>query len=120
MTIPIGIRGLIHIWGQNNMTTSQKMGIRWVAKNPSGVVAEDYEDDAGTIGAGATHEFIGGRFDLNIPGTWTIVVGLFMGPGLTTQVASYSGTLCIVEQLKGTIIKKELEYDSARGAIPVQ
>lgn len=119
--VPLNQRGLVHVWGQNSMTTTQNMGIHWVVKNPSGVVVEDYQDWS-SAGAGGTHEFIGGRFDLNKAGTWTIVIGLFMNSANPVSVASYSGTLCVVsaEAFAGKITKMELEYDSARGAIPVQ
>ena len=118
-SVPPGKSGLVHVWGKNDMTTSQVMLISWVVKDPTGVTVESYSDDAGTIGAGATHEFIGGRFNINKPGNWTIAIGLFMNRAAPVLVASYEGVLCVVEQFLGTIVKKELEYDSVRGAIPV-
>ena len=120
-SVPFGKSGLVHVWGKNDMTTSQVMIISWVVKDPTGLTVESYGDDAGTIGAGATHEFIGGRFDLNKAGNWTISIALFMNRAAPVVVASYTGVLCAVaaEAYKGSISKKELEYDSVRGAIPV-
>jgi len=79
------------------MTTSQKLGISWVVRDPTGVIVESYSDwQAFSATPGGTHEFIGGRFDLNKTGNWTIAIGLFMNPASPVQVASYSGVLCTV------------------------
>jgi len=95
--VPQGKRGLVHIWGRNDMTTSQKLGISWVVRDPTGVIVESYSDwQAFSATPGGTHEFIGGRFDLNKTGNWTIAIGLFMNPASPVQVASYSGVLCTV------------------------
>jgi len=107
------------------MAIPQEMGIRWVIKDPAGNVIEDYEDWAGwpaptDVNPGDTHEFIGDRFDINKAGTWTMEIGLFMNSASPVQIDSYSGVLCVVEALAGTIVKKELEYDETRGDIPVQ
>jgi len=122
--ISLGKKGLVHIWGRNDMTTSQKLGISWIVKDPTGLTVESYTDwETGTTSPGATHEFIGGRFDLKKTGTWTIAIALFMAPASPVQVASYNGTLCavisVVPEYKGSIARKELEYDGVRGAIPV-
>ena len=118
--LPIGVRGLVHVMGRNDMATGQKLGVHWVAKDPNGAVVEDYEDwEFGDTDPGQTHEFIGDRFDINKAGTWTITIGLFMSPDSPVEVDSYSGVLAVVEQLVGTIVKKELEYDETRGPIPV-
>ncbi|TET43288.1 MAG: hypothetical protein E3J60_00575 [Dehalococcoidia bacterium] len=118
-SVPLGQSGLVHVWGKNDMTSNQVMIITWVVKDPTGLTVESYSDDAGTIGAGQDHEFIGGRFDINKPGDWTIAIGLFMNRANPILVDSYEGVLCVVEQPLGTIVKKELEYDSVRGTIPV-
>jgi len=95
--VPQGKRGLVHIWGRNDMTTSQKLGISWVVRDPTGVIVESYSGwQAFSATPGGTHEFIGGRFDLNKTGNWTIAIGLFMNPASPVQVASYSGVLCTV------------------------
>ncbi|MBA7607056.1 hypothetical protein ES703_14208 [subsurface metagenome] len=118
-SVPLGQSGLVHVWGKNDMTTNEVMIISWVVKDPTGLTVESYSDDAGTIGAGADHEFIGGRFDINKAGNWTIAIGLFMNRANPILVDSYEGVLCVVEQPLGSIVKKELEYDSVRGTIPV-
>ncbi|GAI59998.1 unnamed protein product, partial [marine sediment metagenome] len=44
----------------------------------------------------------------------------FMNSASPVMVDSYDGVLCrVIEEYAGTIIKKELEYDSVRGDIPV-
>lgn len=124
--VPIGVRGLVHVVGRNDSNIPQEMGCTWVVKDPDKLIVETHTDDwAGwpaptDVNPGATHEFIGGRFDINKAGTWTITIGLFMNSASPVQVDSYSGILCVVEALAGTIVKKELEYDETRGDIPVQ
>ena len=101
--IPQDERGLVHVWGRNAMATSQKLGIRWIVKNPYGTVVEDYQDwEFGTTGPGGDHHFIGGRFDLNKPGTWTISISLAMNPTSPLTVASYAGVLCTVKEAAPT------------------
>ncbi len=122
-SVPIGVGGKVHVWGRNDMADNQKLGIHWIVKDPDGLVPinGDYEDwEFGDTGPGDTHEFISsGRFDLNKAGTWTIGIGLSMNPDSPVVVASYTGVLCVVISLAGTIVKKELEYDETRGDIPV-
>ena len=109
------------------MATSEKLGVSWVAFDPDGIVVEEYEDwEWGTTSPGSEHEFIGGRFDLDKPGTYIISVVLKMSPppAYPTAVDTYYGTLCTVspvapEIYQGAINRKELEYDEARGNIPV-
>lgn len=96
--IPQGERGLVHIWGRNDMSTSQKLGISWRVKDPDGVVVEEYSDwEFGTTGPGAVHDrFIGDRFDLNKVGTYTMDVALSMNPDDPEIVDTYYGDLCTV------------------------
>jgi hypothetical protein len=95
--IPQGKSGLVHIWGRNDMATSQKMGIAWTLTDPDGVTRESYSTwEAGTTSPGQAHEFIGGRFSLDKSGTWVINVLLYMNPSSPTVVNSYYGTLCSV------------------------
>ncbi len=92
--IPLGQRGLIHVIGRNNMTTSQKLGISWLMRDPDGRLVEDYKDwQTFKASPNDTHEFIGGRFDINKRGIWTIIVVLFMNPEAPIEVARYSGNL---------------------------
>jgi len=121
-SVPIGTRGLVHVWGRNDMSTTQRMGIGWTVTDPDGVIVEEY----GTWEAwpytppGGEKEFIGGRFDINKVGDWMIAIELRMNFDNPVVVDSYVGLLCrVTEEYAGTITRKELEYDSARGAIPV-
>lgn len=98
--IPLGDRGLVHIWGRNDMDSAQQMGIGWVIFDPDGVVVEEYNawEDWPYTGAGNEHHFIGGRFDITKVGTYIISVVLKMSPppAYPTAVDTYYGTLCIV------------------------
>lgn len=124
-SVPIGTRGLIHVWGRNDMSTTQRLGIGWVVQDPDYEVVEEY----GTWEAwpytapGVEKEFVGGRFDINKPGTWIIKIELRMNPDSPVVVDTYEGVLCVAKEVAaefaGTITKMELEYDSVRGSIPV-
>ncbi|MBA7712268.1 hypothetical protein ES703_121240 [subsurface metagenome] len=121
--IPQGQRGLVHIRGRNDMSTSQRMGIYWFVADPDGMIAEEYGPacwEWGTTSPGREHEFIGGRFNLDRE-KYTMWVELLMNPDNPEVVDRYIGDLCTVvpEIYKGTISKKELEYDETRGNIPV-
>ncbi|GAI89974.1 unnamed protein product, partial [marine sediment metagenome] len=97
--VPQDRRGLVHIWGRNDMSSAQRMGIIWVVKDPGGAVVEEHSEweKWPYTGAGSAHEFIGGRFDLDKPGTYTINVALSMNPDNPETVDTYYGTLCTVE-----------------------
>jgi len=121
-SVPIGTRGLVHVWGRNDMGTTQQMGILWEVRDPDGVLVERYSDWEmwPYTSPGTEHEFIGGRFDIDKTGNWTISIDLLMNPDSPVVVDSYDGVLCsVTEEFAGTITRKELEYDSARGNIPV-
>ncbi|GAI70852.1 unnamed protein product [marine sediment metagenome] len=94
--IPQGKRGLVHIWGRNDMATTQALGIDWVVRDPDGIEVEHYWDWSYGHGPGADHEFIGGRFDINKPGDWMISIALSMNPAAPEMVDSYYGILCTV------------------------
>lgn len=96
--IPQDQRGLVHIWGRNDMATTQRMGIWWQVTDPDGIaLSEHAEWEAWPYTpAGDDHEFIGGRFDLNKEGTYTIAIQLFMNPADQVVVDDYYGNLCTV------------------------
>ena len=95
--IPQGERGLVHVWGRNDMATTQRLGIRWLVYDPDGEVVEDYGDWSFLYyRQGADHEFIGGRFNLAKPGTYTINIALSMNPADPEIVDTYYGPLCTV------------------------
>ena len=120
-SVPIGTSGKVRVRGQNNMATSQKLGIHMIIQDPDGITVKDYEDwEFGTTGPDDDHEFIGPGFDIDKPGDWLIGISLSMNPDNPVTVDSYSGLLCrVTEEYAGEIIKMELEYDSVRGDIPV-
>ncbi|MBA7714760.1 hypothetical protein ES703_123792 [subsurface metagenome] len=121
--VPLGERGLVHVYGRNDTSISQKLGIWWMVFDPDGQIVETYSDwQAFSTGPGGEHHFIGDRFNLNKQGTYTIDIMLFMNQDSPVMVDEYYGTLCTVaiEEFRGSIITKELEYDGARGSIPVR
>jgi len=96
--IPEGQRGLVHIWGCNDMSTSQRMGIYWFVADPDGMIAEEYGpawEAWPYTGAGKEHEFIGGRFNLDRE-KYTMWVELLMNPDNPEVVDRYIGDLCTV------------------------
>lgn len=96
-SVPIGEMGLVHIWGRNDSSKTQDLGIVWTVKDPDGVVVEEYVDWSYGHGPGDDHEFIGDRFDMVKEGTYTIEVYLVMGTyDNPIVVDSYQGALCTV------------------------
>ena len=97
--IPAGTRIRVRITGRNDMATTQRMGIYWTVKDHDGVKIQEYStwEAWPYTGAGSTHEFIGGGFDLNKEGLYTIQAVLIMNPADEVVVDDYYGTLCTVE-----------------------
>jgi len=96
--VPQDTKGLVHIWGRNDMTEAQRMGIGWMVTDPNGAIVEQYSawEAWPYTGAGMEHEFIGGRFPFNY-GAYRIAVGLYIYPDGTNPVDTYSGILCTVK-----------------------
>lgn len=95
--VPQGERGLVHIWGRNDMSSNQKMGISWIVRDPDGIVVEEYSYwELFWTGPGKEQEFIGDRFNLDKAGTYTINVGLLMNRDNPVYVDTYYGNLCTV------------------------
>lgn len=92
-SIPVGQKGLVHIWGQNNTTLEQRLGISWVVTDPDGLLVEQYSDWSRNINPGQDHEFIGGRFEFFKEGTYNINVKLFMNVDSPLAVDTYDGVL---------------------------
>ncbi|MBA7609487.1 hypothetical protein ES703_16678 [subsurface metagenome] len=99
-SVPIGQSGIVTIWGRNDVSTRQQLGCRWVIRDPDGAVVEEYPGGGaidwewGYTGPGDEQDFIGGRFDLDKLGTYTIAVNLLMNPDSPVVVDSYEGDLC--------------------------
>ncbi|GAI64173.1 unnamed protein product, partial [marine sediment metagenome] len=90
--VPLGKHGMVHVWGRNDTAERQQLSIRWIVKDPDGLVVEDYSDvELGKTGPGNEHHFIGDHFDLNKEGAYTISIDLFMG---AVAVDTYEGVLC--------------------------
>ncbi|KKN34651.1 hypothetical protein LCGC14_0791670 [marine sediment metagenome] len=99
-SVPIGQRGLVHIWGRNDMPMDQKMGISWEVKGPDGMVVEAYSDwQLFNTDPGDEHEFIGDRFDLDREGTYTLEANLLMNRDSPVVVDRYQGGLVTVERV---------------------
>jgi len=99
-SVPLGQEGLVHIWGQNNTTLKQALGISWIIRDPDELLVELYPDNKdiewSDTGAGQDHEFIGGRFEFFKEGTYTIDAKLFMNRDNPVVVDGYAGALCTV------------------------
>jgi len=97
-SVPKGKSGLVHVWGRNDTTEAQQLGIAWAVIDPDGVARENYGawESWPYTGAGKEHEFIGGRFSLDKAGTWRLNAYLYMDPSNPTIVDRYEGTLCVV------------------------
>lgn len=95
--VPQGERGLVHIWGRNDMSTNQKMGIYWIVRDSDGVVVEEYSRwETFWTRPGKEQEFIGDRFNLDKAGLYDIRCGLLMNPDNPLYVHTYYGDLCTV------------------------
>ena len=97
--IPQNERGLVHMWGRNDTSVTQRMGIWWQVRDPDGRIVEEYSawEFWPYTSPGDDHEFIGDRVYLDKPGTYTISIQLFMNPDDQVVVDDYYGTLCTVE-----------------------
>jgi len=97
-SVPISTEGKVHIWGRNDTSISQNIGVHWIVKNPSGVIVQNYSDwKMGTLGLGQSHEFISNNsFDIDEEGSYTLDVELLMNSDNPVVVDSYSGVLCTV------------------------
>lgn len=122
-SVPMGVSGQVHIWGRNDSSKATEIGISWIVRKADGQAVENYSDWAwGTKDPGETHEFIGGRFDLDKAGTYNLYVTLYVDKDNPKQVATYTGTLCTVQQaagVSGQISKKVIEYNGYESNIPV-
>ncbi len=99
-SVPIGQRGLVHIWGRNDTTVTQALGISWLVRDPEGGVVEEYSDWSYGHGPGDDHQFIGGRFDIDKAGIYTLKADLLMGsPDNPVVVDSYEGALCVTTEV---------------------
>ena len=122
-----GMDGVVTAWGRNDMAVQQQLGMRWEVRDPDGYVMEQYPGggainwEYGYTGPGDTQDFIGGRFDLNKLGGWTIYIELFMNPDSPVVVADYYGLLCTVEALEyiGSITGKFINKSPEGFRIPI-
>lgn len=91
-------RVLLRVSGRNTTTSTQRMGVKWVIKDPDGLIRESYSvwELFPYTGAGSEHEFLGDRFAYNKVGTWSVNIELLMNEPNPVIVDSYGGTLCTV------------------------
>ncbi|GAI56441.1 unnamed protein product, partial [marine sediment metagenome] len=96
--VPPDKRGLVHIWGRNDTSSNQTLGIGWVVTDPDGQVVERHENDwaAGEVGPGQVREFIGNRFNLDKAGTYRIAITLYFNKADPVEVDKYEGILCTI------------------------
>ncbi|GAI61346.1 unnamed protein product, partial [marine sediment metagenome] len=91
--IPQGQTYRAHVWGRNDMATTQRLGIHWLVYDPDGEVVEDYEDwSLLSYRQGADHHFKSeSRHNLDKVGTYTINIALSMNPADPEIVDDYYG-----------------------------
>ncbi|KKL08294.1 hypothetical protein LCGC14_2577300, partial [marine sediment metagenome] len=95
--IPMQDKGIINIYGRNETSGNQKLGIAWTVKDPDGDVWQNYADwEFGTTGPMDTHHFKGPSKEFTKVGQYTLEVILLMNESNPVEVASYSGNLCEV------------------------
>lgn len=96
--IPPEKRGILHIWGRNDMDTNQKMGIYWFVADPEGYVVQEYGPywELFWTGPGNEQGFLSSRFDLSKVGKYTVWLELLMNPADPQVVDRYIGDLCTV------------------------
>lgn len=90
--------GIVRIWGENDMATTQRLGIWWQVKDPDGIVVEEYahwQPTPYTL-SGAAKQFSHGNITFSKVGTYTIAVQLFMNYADQVVVDDYYGDLCTV------------------------
>uniref|UniRef100_A0A6M3M026 Bacterial repeat domain-containing protein n=1 Tax=viral metagenome TaxID=1070528 RepID=A0A6M3M026_9ZZZZ len=93
--IPQGSSGQVHVWGRNDTSEWQEMGISISVRRPDGSYVQ-YSDISGGHCPGCDHEFISDRFDLQALGEYRISAFLWMNE---KQVDNYEGPLCTVISL---------------------
>lgn len=98
----VGLHGLVHVWGRNDMDTNQKLGLHWVVHDPDGLAIEEGADwETWHTGPGGEHHFIippGIQDYVNFDkvGAYTMSLELLMNPDSPVVVADYDGSLCTV------------------------
>ncbi|MBA7580089.1 hypothetical protein ES708_21976 [subsurface metagenome] len=100
------------------MSISQGMGIYWFVADKDGLIAEEYSDWGGTIGAyPKNHEFISsGSFTLSKVGKYTTWIELLMGSQANPEIVDrYIGELCtVVAELVPTFSELKISSFSKR------
>jgi len=96
--IPVDTRTRVRIWGRNDTSINQKMGVYWFVADPEGYVVQEHRDwETFWTGPGLEQGFVGSEFDLSKIGKYTIWVELLMNPDDSQVVDRYIGDLCTVE-----------------------
>ncbi len=100
-TIPasaeIGEEGIVFIWGRNDMTTNQKMGIEWSVRDPDGSLVQEWDQwETWHTGPGLEQGFMGPTFPISKEGSYHIVVHLKMNYDSPVIVDDWYGVLCTV------------------------
>lgn len=128
--VPLDMKTRVHIWGRNDTSQNQKLGLGWNIRAPDGkIVEEGYDWESGIpgyTGPGGQHHFEipQGVLDylyLNKAGTYTIGIGLSMNPADPTLVDSYAGNLCTVVApvVTGKIEDPRVKYNLSYKPIPI-
>lgn len=75
--IPLNKSVLVHVWAKNTGDVDIKFRIEWTIWRPDGTPVESYADtELFATPPGYRHEFIGGRFTVDMAGGWTMAITL--------------------------------------------
>lgn len=88
-TVNIGDKGIVYVWGKNNTSVNQKLGIRvQVTGPPNGAIFHDYGVDweFGATAPGAEHQFHTTTFPFYSEGAYGAFVTLYVYPDSVNAV----------------------------------
>jgi len=94
----IGDKGIVYMWGRNDMPTNQKMGIEWEVYDPDGHQVQTWDQwETWHTGPGLEQGFMGPTFPISKKGNYHIDVRLKMNYDNPEIVNEWSGVLCNAE-----------------------
>ncbi|MBA7668304.1 hypothetical protein ES703_76414 [subsurface metagenome] len=121
--IPQG-EGRLYINVRNDIIYPEVIGAAWEVRDPDGIVIEkDRFLTPEPFAPGMSQGLFSNPFNLSKLGKYTVKVEMLMTID-ELVVDSYEGDLCtvieaVVPEYRGSLSRKELEYDERRAAIPV-
>jgi len=82
--LPLNESAIVTIICRNDYPEAKQLGIAWGIWNPNYQSIETYNawEAWPYTGGGGSHNFIGGRFPLDVPGRWTMSAYLYTYPDI--------------------------------------